>query len=291
MDATSASQPAKKGAIVTGAASGIGLATARILGSKGHVVLFADRDEKRGRARAEACGQLFHYVDVSDEASVVALVDHAKEALPNISYLVNCAGCAFFHSWEECPTSMFDRAMQVNLRSVFLMCREALPALKETHGSVVNVASVHASFSWQGFGPYAASKGGIVSMTKQMAGDFSRYGIRVNSVSPGQVKTAIAQNSSTYEGMPSLGSDVDVDGFDEGDRADPAEQELLTTLSPEAVGEAIAAILDLRGVTGQDLVVDAGVSSIGVSDWHPIQTYRSKSFFGGSPTSSQPLCD
>jgi len=256
--------PHPAGAVVTGAASGIGLATAKLLAAKGCRVLFADRDEERGHKEAAAVGQIFRYVDVSDEASVRSLMSAAKEVLPGVSYLVNCAGCNFYSKFgEEFSSSNFDRAIQVNLRSVFLTCREALPLLKASRGSVVNVASIHAHRCFPDHSAYAASKGGIVSMSRQLAGDLARFGIRVNSVSPGSVHTNVIRNSCTLEGqtgdpeltMPSVGQD-----------------ELLGALRAGDIAEAVVSMLLLRGVTGQDLVVDGGCSIMGVLWWRPFPT-------------------
>lgn len=250
----------REGAIVTGAASGIGLATAKLMSARGCRVLLADRDEEKGRKEAAALGQLYRHVDVSDEASVRSLVAHAKEALPGVSYLVNSAGCDFSGDFGDgYSSSMFDRAVQVNLRSVFLMCREALPLLKASRGSVVNVASIQGHRSFANFSAYAATKGGMVSLSRQLAGDLARFGVRVNTVSPGAVHTSLGANSARFEGQPG------------GSEALPsvAPDELLGVLPPEDVAEAVVSLLSLRGVTGQDLVVDGGCSIIGVNWWRP----------------------
>eukprot|EP00928_Gymnodinium_smaydae_P019011 TRINITY_DN17259_c0_g1_i1.p1 TRINITY_DN17259_c0_g1~~TRINITY_DN17259_c0_g1_i1.p1 ORF type:complete len:287 (-),score=56.83 TRINITY_DN17259_c0_g1_i1:118-978(-) len=254
-------KPELQGAIVTGAASGIGLAIAKLLASKGYRVLLADRDADAGRREAEALGQLFWRTDVSDEASIKSCVKYASEHLPNISFLVNCAGCDFYSDFDESyPASQFDRAVHVNLRSVWLMCREAVSLLKRSRGSIVNVASIQAHRSFPGYSAYAATKGGIISMSRQLAGDLARYGIRVNSVSPGAVHTNLGKNSCKFENQAG-----------DPDESVPSVEDdgLLGVLRPADVADAICSMLSLRGVTGQDLVVDGGCSIIGVAHWKP----------------------
>jgi len=255
-----------KGAIVTGAASGIGLATAKLLAAKGCRVIFADRDEEKGKKEAAAVGQIYKYVDVSDEASIQKLAAFAKEALPNVSLLVNCAGCDFYTEFgEKFSSALFDRTIQVNLRSVFLMCRDLLPLLKESRGSIVNISSIQAHRCFPDFSSYASTKGAIISMSRQLAGDLARYGIRVNSISPGAVRTALGPNSCKHESQAG-------DPADEGGMPVGEPDELLSVLEPEDVADSIVSMLFMRGVTGQDLIVDGGCSIIGVPWWRPFPT-------------------
>merc|ERR1712216_219669 len=124
---------------------------------------------------------------------------------------------------------------------MWLMSREALELLKITRGAIVNVASIQAHRCFTGFSAYAATKGGIISMSRQLAGDLARFGIRVNSVSPGDVRTNLGKNSKRFEGQ----------AWDPSDEQAPGSQDaLLATLEPEAVAEAITALLKLKGVTG-----------------------------------------
>merc|ERR1712039_405529 len=140
------------------------------------------------------------------------------------------------------------------------MCRDTLPLLKESRGSVVNVASIMAHRNLPDFSSYAATKGGIVSMSRQLAGDLARYGIRVNTISPGAVHTSITKNSCKLEGQP---------GDPNETMPSVAPDELLGPLQPGDVADAIVSMLSLRGVTGQDLIVDGGCSIIGVPWWRP----------------------
>merc|ERR1712183_170713 len=125
-------------------------------------------------------------------------------------------------------------------------CRETLPLLKESRASVVNVASIMAHRNLVDFSSYSASKGGIVSMSRRLAGDLARYGIRVNTVSPGAVHTGITKNSCHLENQP---------GNPNESMPSVAADELLGALQPNDVAETVVSLLHLRGVTGQDIIV------------------------------------
>jgi len=184
--------------IVTGAASGLGAATARALVGAGALVLLADRDGARGEALAAELGDaaVFCETDVTSEASAAAAVETATSRFGGLRGLVNCAGVAIaervlgrdgVHTLEA-----FTRVVQVNLVGTFNMTRLAAAAMAEgdpdeggERGLVVCTASV-ASFDGQiGQAAYSASKGGVAAMTLPLAREFARHGIRVVSIAPG----------------------------------------------------------------------------------------------------------
>ena len=181
-------------ALVTGAGSGIGRAVAIHLAKAGARVACLDVDEEAAKAAADEIGERAMAVaaDVSSEARVAAAVDAALEALGGLDVLVNNAGITIIKSFEETTLEEWERTMGVNLRSMFLVTQRALPALKESaHGAIVNLASMAAGHFTVPHVAYAASKGGIVSMTRDLAFEFAEHGIRVNAVAPGPIATAI----------------------------------------------------------------------------------------------------
>ena len=194
-----------KVAIVTGAASGIGRATAIRLGSEGARVacfdLAVEGAEATAAEIAAAEGEAKAYaVNVADEASVVAAVAAAKADLDGIDVVCNIAGVGRFHHSHEVPLADWDRIIGVNLTGTFLMCRESLPTLIERGGNIVNTASNAGLHGSPYSAAYCASKGGVVNLTRALAWEYIRKGIRVNCVAPGGVDTPIQQQFGFPEG-------------------------------------------------------------------------------------------
>jgi NAD(P)-dependent dehydrogenase (short-subunit alcohol dehydrogenase family) len=222
-------------AVVTGAARGIGEATCDVLAAAGWDVVPVDRDPVN-RPGAIA-------VDLADaEATTKALA-----ALPAADGLVNNAALQLFKPLTETGIDEWDAVQDVNLRGPFVALKALWPQLVAARGAVVNVASVHALGTSASIAAYAASKGGLVAMTRAAALELGTHGVRVNAVLPGAVDTQALR-----------------EGFSR--RAD-AEESLVarTPLGrvgrPEEIAEAILFLLDSRRsgfVTGQTLVVDGG---------------------------------
>ena len=194
-------------AFVTGGASGLGAATARALAASGAIVGIFDRDADKGRAIAEDLGGQFFAVDVSDAASAEAAVDAAIGALGTPSVLVNCAGIGtaarIVGRDGPVPLDAFSRVINVNLVGSFNMmrlCAHAMslaePDENGQRGVVISTASVAAYEGQIGQAAYAASKGGIVSLTLPAAREFARFGIRVLAIAPGLFLTPL------LEGLP-----------------------------------------------------------------------------------------
>jgi len=203
-------------ALVTGAGSGLGRGTALALAAAGARVVCADLAEDAAAATAEqavAAGgdAVAHRVDVADEASVGALVGAVTIAGGPVGVLVSCAGIAGDGTAVTTERSTWDRVIAVNLTGSWLMARAVLPGMMRAgRGSIVNVASVAGIAGVPGIAPYAAAKGGVVALTRQMAVDFAGDGIRVNAICPGTVPTPLVVDAYTARG------DLDPDRLEEG---------------------------------------------------------------------------
>lgn len=190
-------------AIVTGGASGLGEATAKLLARQGARVVILDLQPDRGEAVAQEIGGQFCRADVTDEDTVAAAVEAAVTLGP-LRALVNAAGFGqerrtLSPDAEPLPLESFAREVQVNLTGAYNCARLAAAAMAKcgpmsdgtTCGSILHTASIAAFEGQVGQTPYAAAKGGVVGMTLPMARDLAEFGIRVNSIAPGLFDTPI----------------------------------------------------------------------------------------------------
>ena len=191
-------------AIVTGGASGLGGATARLLASKGAKVAIFDLNAEIGQATAQEIGGLFLSVDVSDEASVTDAIAKAEAAHGVARILVNCAGIATAmrivdRNGDPHPLALFRKAVEVNLIGTFNVISKFAARLIATKiegeeaGVIVNTASVAAYDGQVGQAAYASSKGGIVGLTLPAARDLAQHRIRVMTIAPGTFMTPMLQ--------------------------------------------------------------------------------------------------
>ncbi len=183
-------------AVVTGS-SGIGLGAARRLASEGAAVALWGVDPDRNAEAAAACAGLtvtVARVDVTDEAAVEGATTALEAAAGRIDVLVNAVGAQTYGDLEATDGALWDRTLDVNLRALFLTSRAAFPAMKRAGGgAIVHVTSVQGHAAQRGVLAYATAKGAVHAMTRAMAVDCAAAGVRVNSVSPGSIRTPLLE--------------------------------------------------------------------------------------------------
>jgi NAD(P)-dependent dehydrogenase (short-subunit alcohol dehydrogenase family) len=189
---------AGKVALVTGAAQGIGAATARLFAEHGaKVVLNVLEDNAQARATWEQIGAddaLLFQADVTDTAAVRRMVDTALERFGKLDVLVNNAGINVFNDPLKLTDEEWTRCFEVDLKGAWNCAQAVLPSMLERRaGSIVNIASVHGHKIIPGCFPYPVAKHGLIGLTKALGIQYAAQGVRVNSISPGLILTAIAE--------------------------------------------------------------------------------------------------
>jgi NAD(P)-dependent dehydrogenase (short-subunit alcohol dehydrogenase family) len=236
--------------LVTGGASGIGLATAQALVEEGTGVVLIDRDEERVTAAAAALRKRSPYVeafglDVTDVAAVRGLVEEIDERLP-LYGVVNAAGVFQRGTILDVSHDDWDRVLDANLKSAYIVCKEVVPALtRRGRGAIVNLASISGRTKSIHTAPnYVASKAGIIGLTMAVAAQHARSGIRVNCVAPGVIDTPMTA------------------GYSDAERAAiVATIPMARTGDPSEVASVIVALLSdgWSYVTGQTINVNGGL--------------------------------
>ncbi|GGR77207.1 MULTISPECIES: SDR family NAD(P)-dependent oxidoreductase [Streptomyces] len=250
-------------ALITGGGSGIGQATVLRVLAEGGSVVAADVSERGLRDTAEkAAGYADRLttvvIDVADETSVRAGVAAATAALGGLDVLVNAAGILRSSHSHETSLEEFTRVLQVNLVGTFLVIREAIPALLAGRdAAVVNFSSTSAVFAHPYMAAYAASKGGIQSMTHALASEYASRGIRFTAVQPGSISSGMTDGSgaSGLSNGPGLPADADMSLFA---KLSPALGQGFA--GPETVASVVAMLGSRDGafITGTEIRVDGG---------------------------------
>jgi meso-butanediol dehydrogenase/(S,S)-butanediol dehydrogenase/diacetyl reductase len=192
-------------ALVTGAASGIGRATALRLAAEGARVFAADRDapkleETVAQIRAAGGEAVPHALDVSDAAACRAAVEAAAARLGRLDVLANVAGVMYWGHLTDVSEADWARTLGVNLSGVFFLCQAAVPHLLASKGVIVNVASAAAIKGQAYTAPYCVSKAGVVSLTKCLAVEYAKRGLRAVALCPGGVNTPLNANLRLPDG-------------------------------------------------------------------------------------------
>ncbi|HZU42876.1 MAG TPA: SDR family oxidoreductase [Terriglobales bacterium] len=245
--ATNASAPlAGKIAIITGGSSGIGCATAHLFADRGARVIIADLNAPT----SASSNVIFQKADVSDAMDCRAVVERVRREFGRLDILFNNAGIIRRASVLELDESDWDRVMAVNVKSMFLMSKFAIPLMTESGGgSIINAASGWGLTGGPRAVAYCASKGAVVLLTKAMAVDHGAQKIRVNCICPGDTDTPMLRDEASQ-----LGADP------EKFLADAAARPLRRVGRPEEIAEAVLYLASDASsfVTGTALVVDGG---------------------------------
>jgi 3(or 17)beta-hydroxysteroid dehydrogenase len=246
-----------KVALITGGASGIGLATARLFLDEGATIVLTDRDQSAAKSALTALGDRaeFHLLDVTREDHWIAVTDAVVAACGRLDVLVNSAGVALLRDIEATTLDEWRALMAVNLDGTFLGCKHAVRVMKERGGgSIVNMSSVAGLIGSGNLAAYSASKGGVRLLTKSVALHCARkgYAIRCNSVHPSFVETPMLRGMIAAGRDPAKMQANYTSAAPLGRLAQPAEvaRTILFLASDESAF-----------TTGAELVVDGGLTA------------------------------
>ena len=234
-------------AVVTGAGGAIGSAIVRTLAGQGFAVACVDRDADAAERVARATPQAIAFTcDVSSESSVESLASGVQTMMGNPSLLVNAAGIFYLHDLVELSGGGFDEIIGVNLRGTFLTCKAFIPQfIDQSGGTIVNVASTAGLQAGNRRAIYAASKAGVVMLTRSIAVDYGSRGVRANCVCPGLIDTPMADWLLS-----------DAPAF--ADWVDRLPAQRIGTVEDVARAVGFLASNDSQYMHGSELVVDGG---------------------------------
>jgi len=241
-----------KTALVTGATGGIGGAIARAFHAAGATVAISGRQTDKLEALAKELGERVHVVpcDLADRAAVAKLIDEAVAKMGGLSILVNNAGLTRDNLFMVMKDEQWDDVIAVNLTSTFMLCRAAARAMlraRPNFGRIINIASISGVFGNPGQGNYAASKAGVIGMTKSLARELAPRGITANCIAPGFIQTAMtdALNEKQTEEIAKM---------------IPAQR--FGTSDEIAAGALYLASAEAAYVTGQTLHINGGMAMV-----------------------------
>jgi dihydroanticapsin dehydrogenase len=247
-----------KVSVVTGAASGIGAATARVFAREGAAAIVTDIDVENGRKVAadiqKSGGKAeFFELDVLNVEQILNVMKETAARFGKIDILVNNAGIEETDSITKTTEEMWDRQIDVNLKGTFLCSKHVIPEMiRAGGGSIVNLASVEGVLPEADGAAYAASKGAVILLTKEMALDYARNNIRVNCVSPGWIRTPMALRSIERHG-----------GWEVMESVVKRVQPIGRMGEPEEVAKVILFLASDESslVTGANIVADGGYTA------------------------------
>ncbi len=242
---------AQKTAIVTGAARGIGLATSKLFLEIGWSVAMVDRDAEELRtASAELDGVIALSLDIASPENAQAMVADTMSAFGRMDALVNNAGVADFSPIEDTTFERWREVMATNLDGVFLCVQAAIPALKVTQGAIVNIGSISGLRASTLRVAYGTSKAAVIHLTQQQAAELGEFGVRVNCVAPGPVRTKLAAAVHTQDIINAYHDAIPLNRYG---TEDEIAHVIVFLCSPEA-----------SYVTGQVVAADGGFDATGV---------------------------
>jgi NAD(P)-dependent dehydrogenase (short-subunit alcohol dehydrogenase family) len=248
---------AGKIAFVTGGARGIGRAIVEKFAAEGATVAFVDLDEDEGRAAAAALdgrdgAVRFQRADITKEADVASAIRDVVARHRRLDILVNNAGINAYFDATEMSEAEWDRVFAVDLKGAWLCAKYALRPMKAARaGSVVNIASIHATMTSRGMFPYAAAKSGIVGLTRSLALEYAPHNVRVNAVLPGYTRTRLVEEWLSTQPDPA-----------EAERRALASIPLGRIATPAEIANLVAFVAsdEASAITGASLAADGGLS-------------------------------
>ncbi|MFW2829262.1 SDR family NAD(P)-dependent oxidoreductase [Sphingomonas sp. ID0503] len=194
-----------KVAVITGGASGMGAAAARLIVKDGGQVVLGDLNASLGNELVEELGSqaaMFQSCDVSDLAAMTNLMEQAEKRFGRLDILFNNAGIGGMGSTEDATPELWRQVMEIDLFSVFYGCRAAIPLIRKAGGgAIINNASISGLLGDFGMAPYNAAKGGVINYTRNLALDLAKSNIRVNAICPGAIETPLFSGVKAAPGL------------------------------------------------------------------------------------------
>jgi NAD(P)-dependent dehydrogenase (short-subunit alcohol dehydrogenase family) len=191
---------ADRAALVTGGSSGIGLAIARLLQEEGYDLTLVSRQPEKIEAAAAELGGTAVAANVADPDECARAVAEHRERFGRLDVLVNSAGVGIGGTVEDLDLKKLDLQLDINLRGLFLVTQAAIPLLKESHGWIVNLASIAGTLPTPGLATYGATKAAVISLTRSLNDELDADGVRAVAICPGFVDTPMAEWSGLSSG-------------------------------------------------------------------------------------------
>jgi 3-hydroxybutyrate dehydrogenase len=247
---------AKRVAVVTGGANGIGAAISKTLVVQDYQVMIADRDADTGKAFADSINATFFQVDLSEKSACKELIEATVDQLGSVDILVNNAGFQHISPLVEFPEDVWNNMMNVMLNAPFLLTKYAWPHMQKNQwGRIINMASIHSLVASANKSAYVTAKHGLIGLTKAAALEGGANGITVNAISPAYVRSALVEKQ--------LAAQAKANNISEGE---VLEQILLKNSSvkrliePQEVADLVLMLCseNSKSITGSNLTIDGG---------------------------------